>query len=136
MTFDILRARVRQREEQRFERAMQIQLMRAQSEAPNLSGVLAESFVRDGVTSTPTSWEEEIGSDLIYAGVTDLGHRGPFTISTRTEPVLSDGEYFFGTEVTHPGNPGTRWWTDEIATESAWREALEQAGAELGPITT
>lgn len=133
MTFDILIARVRTREQQRFNMAMDIMEANTIAAAPVDSGFLQTTIGLGLQSFTPTSFGREILVDAVYAAATDTGSR-PYRISTRTAQVLSDGENFFGTEVQHPGLPGTLWFTDGVATQEVWANALQQAGAGLAPI--
>jgi len=124
--FDLLEARVKTEQQARFFRAMDIMESKAQAAAPVASGFLRENTKQGLVSEGVGTFQGEILVDTDYAASTDTGSR-PHVISTRTASVLTDGVNFFGQTVNHPGTPGTRWFSDGVATQAVWTASLQEA---------
>ena len=68
--------------------------------AIDTSNAITSMYVRSTITGA-----EYFIYGAPYMEYHELGVTGSWTIKTKTAKVLSDGESFFGKEVTHPGLP-------------------------------
>lgn len=108
-----LASRTRTREWQRFDKAIRGTLSDLKAAAPVDSGATRRSGRTTDIRVTPTSRTRTIEFGEA-AAFTNFG-TAPHKIRVLTAKVLTDGSNFFGTEVNHPGQEGTKWLTGNAA---------------------
>lgn len=123
-----LRSQVARLNRRIFDDAAQGMLKEAEGAAPVDTGETVRSGRIAARAQAATAQRAKLRFPTPQAEWTDAGTR-PHVIRPKTKRALAftvGGRSVVVTRVNHPGNPGTRWFTDTV-TDSRWRSLLQRA---------